>query len=52
MRQELELYDHSKNLTYDERILSIITALPFGNYLKSEKHLKNVKKILKAVERA
>ena len=32
-----------KNLTSSERILSIITAIPFGNYLKSGKHLKNGK---------
>ena len=41
-----------KNLTSSERILSIITAIPFGNYLKSGKHLKNGKKFLKAAERA
>ena len=41
-----------KNLTDAERILCIISAIPFGNYLRNGKHLKNGQKFLKAAERA
>ena len=41
-----------KNLSKTERALSFLGAIPFGNYLKAGKHLKNSEKFLKAAQRA
>ena len=41
-----------KNLTNSERILSLISAIPFGKILKGGKLFKNGQKFLKASERA
>ena len=41
-----------KNLTNTERFLSLISAIPLGNYMKSGKHLKNGHTFIKAAERA
>ena len=41
-----------KNLSKTERALSLLGAVPLGNYLKTGKHLKNGQKFLKAAQRA
>ena len=41
-----------KNLTTSERILSLVGAIPFGNYLKGGKYYKNGQKFFKASQRA
>ena len=41
-----------QNLTKTERTLSFIGAIPFGNYLKNVKYLKNAKSFFKASKRA
>ena len=45
-------YITGQNLTKKERALSFLGAIPFGNYLKNAKHLKNGKKFLDAAKRA
>ena len=41
-----------EKLSATERTLSLLGAIPGGNYLKNTKHLKNGKKFLKAAQRA
>ena len=41
-----------KVLTNSERILSLVGAIPFANYLKGGKYFKNGQKFLKASQRA
>ena len=41
-----------KNLTFLDRTLSFIGAIPFGNLFKNAKHLKNAEKFSKAAKRA
>ena len=41
-----------KKLSKAEKGLSLLGVVPFGNYLKTVKHLKNGKKFLKAAQRA
>ena len=45
-------YIAGKNLTITERAFSLLSAIPFGNYLKNLKHLKNGQKFFKAAKRA
>ena len=45
-------YITGQNLTKKERALSFLGAIPFGNYLKNAKHLKNGKKFIEAAKRA
>ena len=41
-----------EKLSYTERSLSLVGIIPFGNFLKSGKYLKNGQKFFKAAERA
>ena len=41
-----------ENLTFVDRTLSLIGAIPFGNLFKNAKHLKNAVKFTKAAKRA
>ena len=41
-----------EKLSFTERTLSLLGAIPGGNYLKNTKHLKNGQKFLKAAQRA
>ena len=41
-----------EKLSKGERIISLLGAIPGGNYLKNSKHLKNGKKFFKAAQRA
>ena len=41
-----------EKLSNSDRALSLIGAIPFGNYLKNTKHLKNGEKFFKAAQRA
>ena len=41
-----------EKLSYTERSLSLVGIIPFGNFLKSGKHLKNGQKYYKAAKRA
>ena len=41
-----------EELSYFERGMSLLGAIPGGNYLKNSKHLKNGQKFLKAAKRA
>ena len=41
-----------EELSDSDRALSLVGAIPFGNYLKNAKHLKNGQKFVKAAQRA
>ena len=41
-----------EKLSKTDRALSLLGAVPFGNYLKNGKHLKNGQKFMKAAQRA
>ena len=41
-----------EELSETERTLSLLGAIPVGNWLKNGKHLKNSQKFLKAAQRA
>ena len=41
-----------EDLSNTDRALSLIGSIPFGNFLKNAKHLKNGQKFLKAAQRA
>ena len=41
-----------ENLSVSDRALSFLGAIPFGNFLKTGKHLKNGQKFFKAAQRA
>ena len=41
-----------EKLSKTERVISLLGAIPGGNYLKNSKHLKNGKKFIKASQRA
>ena len=41
-----------EKLSEAERSLSFLSAIPFGNYFKAGKHLKNGQKFFKAADRA
>ncbi len=41
-----------EKLSNAERSLSFVSIIPFGNYFKNTKHLKNGQKFIKAAERA
>ena len=47
-----KLSEPGENLTLSERALSIVGAIPFGNYFKLGKPLKNAQQFQKASQRA